>query len=426
MNRASAILPDHEIVIDYDMYNPVYIPFLSNPHSTEILYGGSSSGKSVFIAQRAIEEVMEGGHNYLCCRKRGNSVTKSVFNELEKAITRLGVNHLFNVVPSQGHITCANGYQILFTGLDDVEKVKSITPKLGVITDIWVEEATETAREDIKQLRKRLRGMAVYLGRRIKKRIILSFNPIYKTHWIVKEYFTSIGWRDDQNSYEDGNGKLRILKTTHLDNEFLDPEDHEELETESDPYWYQVYTLGNWGILGDAILTNWRVADLSSLAAGFDRIRNGLDFGYSSDPTAFTRSHYDRTHRKIYVFKGFGGLGMTNPMIADQLRPIIGGETVWCDSAEPKSIQELRDAGLDARGVKKGPDSLLYSIKWLQKHEIIVDESLQELVNELNTWQWKKDKDGNSTTIPQGDDHYIDSIRYGHEIEYASFFGDVL
>ena len=244
-----------DLTIDYDMYNPVYIPYLTDPKNTEIFYGGSSSGKSNFVAARAIEDIMAGGHNYLCCRQMGNSLTKSVFNELEKAINKMGVRGLFDIVPSQGHISCINGYQILFSGLDDVEKVKSITPKKGVITDIWIEEATETARDSVKQLRKRLRGLAVYEGKRIRKRVILTFNPIYRTHWIVQEYFVPNGWKDDQTSFE--NDKIRILKTTHVDNYFLDPEDHEELENESDPYWHNVYTLGNWGLLGDSILTNW-------------------------------------------------------------------------------------------------------------------------------------------------------------------------
>jgi len=413
---------DFEITIDTDVYNSVYLPFLKNPRLTEILYGGSSSGKSNFVAQRTIEDLMEGGHNYLCCRKMGNSLTKSVFNELTKAIAKLKVEHLFNAVPSQGHITCVNGYQILFSGLDDVEKVKSITPKLGVITDVWIEEATEVAYEDIKQLRKRLRGLAVYAGKRIQKRIILTFNPIYKTHWIVKEFFIPIGWADNQKNYEDD--RLRILKTTHLDNNFLDDEDHLLLEEETDQYWKEVYTYGNWGILGDAILTNWRTEDLTSLSSTFDRIRNGLDFGYSSDPNAFTRVHYDFARKKIYLFNGWHEKKLTNPQIADRLKPIIHKESIFCDCAEPKSIQELKDAGIDARAVKKGPDSLLYSIKWLQKHEIIIDEKLQGAINEFNTWQWKKDKNGMSLPIPvDKDNHYIDSLRYALEIEYNGFFG---
>lgn len=404
------------------MYNPVYVPFLENPRNTEILYGGSSSGKSNFTAARAVKEVLSGGHNYLCCRKMGNSLTKSVFNELEKAINKLKVRGLFNIVPSQGHITCINGYQFLFSGLDDVEKVKSITPKLGVITDVWVEEATEVARTDIKQLRKRLRGLAIYDGERIKKRIILTFNPIYQTHWIVKEFFTANGWEDGQTYFE--NDSIRILKTTHKDNLFLDPEDHAELENEDDEYWYKVYTLGDWGVLGDVILTNWRTEDLSERINEFTNIRNGLDFGFSADPAAYVRCHYDRMRKKIYIFRGFHESGLTNPQLAQKVKPLSGPDAVFCDCAEPKSIKELNDNEVNAKAVKKGPDSLLFSIQWLQQHEIIVDASLQGMINELNTWEWKKDKDGNSLKIPvDKDNHYIDATRYALEIEYMGMEG---
>jgi phage terminase large subunit len=353
---------------------------------------------------------------------------------LSKAISRLKVEHLFRIVPTAGHISCkANGYQILFAGLDDVEKIKSITPKKGVITDIWIEEATETGPNDVKQLRKRLRGLAEYDGERIRKRVILSFNPIYRTHWIVNEYFNRIGWRDEQREYLDDS--ISILKTTHVDNEFLDPDDHAELENESDPYWKEVYTYGNWGILGDSILTNWRVDDLSDKKEGFDKIRNGLDFGYSSDPNAFVRLHYDRQNKRIYVFEGWSEKELTNPQIADRLRPIVKDEAVFCDDAEPKSIQELRDCGIDAR--KSGKiggevagrklSSLLYAIQWLQQHEIIVDESLQPIVNELTIWQWRKDKNGDSLPIPEDkNDHYISATIYATSIERQGFFGDVL
>jgi len=419
----AALKYDYELEINEDMYNSCYLPYLDQTRSTEIFYGGSSSGKSNFVAQRTIENIMEGGHNYLCCRKMGNSLTKSVFNELTKAIDKLKVGHLFNIVPSQGHITCINGYQILFSGLDDVEKVKSITPKLSVISEIWCEESTELSYTDIKQLRKRLRGLASYDGKTIQKRIILTFNPIYKTHWLFKEYFEKNGWKDDQTEFLDD--RLSILKTTHVDNDFLDPEDHILLDEESDEYYYQVYSLGNFGILGDAIFTNWRTEDLSAKKGSFDKIRNGLDFGYSSDPNAYIRMHYDKPGMKIYIFEAWQAKKLTNPMIAEKLKPIISREPIFCDSAEPKSIEELRTDGIDARPVKKGKDSVLHGIKWLNKHEIIIDESLQGVINEFNTYQWKKDKDGNALPIPCGEDHYIDSLRYATEIDHTGFFDEL-
>jgi phage terminase large subunit len=410
------------ITIDKDVYNPVYIPYLSNPRPTEILFGGSSSGKSHFIAQRAVEEVMQGGHNYLICRKNANSIAKSIFNEIHKAIFRLRVPHLFDIVPSRSEITCKNGYQIVFAGLDDVEKVKSITPKKGVITDIIVEEATETAKGDIKQLEKRLRGLAQYKGKEIPKRLILLFNPILKTHWIYLEYFKPNNWRDNQETFE--NDVIRILKTTHIHNMFLTQADHDRLENEPDLYWRNVYTYGNWGVLGDTILTNWRTEDLSRRINEFTNIRNGLDFGYADDPNAYVKIHFDAMRKQIFIFRAWHQGGMTNPQIAAKLKPDVGDEPIFCDSAEPKSIKELNDDGIDARAVKKGPDSVLFSIKWLQQYEIIVDEMLQGVVNELGTWAWKKDKYGVSLPIPEDkNDHYIAATRYALEIEYMGMKG---
>ena len=402
--------------IDPRIYNSRYLPYLDMKTRTQIFYGGSSSGKSFFLAQRAVKDLLQGGRNYLITRQVSNTVRSSVFNEICKAITYHKANDLFEIRTGDMEITCANGYQMLFKGLDDEEKIKSVTPKQGVITDIWQEEATENTFEATKQLEKRLRGMS-----KVAKRQILSFNPIYKTHWIYGHFFKPVNWAENQKEYKDDH--LSILKTTYKDNQWLMPDDIYALENEGDEYYRQVYTDGDWGILGDAILTNWRTADLSDHSQ-FTNVRNGLDFGYSADPNAFTRSHYDPANKRIYVFSGWHQNKMTNPMIADRIKPEIGQEALFCDSAEPKSIQELKDHGIDARAVKKGKDSLLYSIKWLQKHEIIVDEKLQGLVNELTTWQWKKDKDGVSLPIPvDKDNHYIDSIRYALEIEYIGFFG---
>ena len=162
-------------------FNPVYLPYLEDETYTQIFYGGSSSGKSYFLAQRVVWDMLKGGHNYLIVRKVARTVRKSVYNEITKAISFFKASKLFVENKSEMVITGPNGYQVMFAGLDDVEKVKSITPAKGVITDIWVEEATEADYGDIKQLRKRLRGRSS-----VEKRIILSFNPVYQTHWIYK------------------------------------------------------------------------------------------------------------------------------------------------------------------------------------------------------------------------------------------------
>jgi len=170
------------------------------------------------------------------------------------------LENLFQVNKSDMLITCENGYQIIFAGLDDVEKLKSLTPSRGEITDVWVEEATEIEKNSLKQLYKRQRGGS----EKTSKRITLSFNPILQTHWLYKDYFASLGWADEQTEYN--NGALSILKTTYKDNKFLTSDDIKDLENETDPYYYSVYTLGNWGILGNVIFTNFRIEDLSSNA----------------------------------------------------------------------------------------------------------------------------------------------------------------
>ena len=407
---------------EWDNFNDIYLPFVDEEQArdTEIFYGGSSSGKSNFVAHRAVLDVLSGGHNYLSLRKIGSTVTKSIFNEIEKAISSLECQKLFNIVPSQGHITCLNGFQFLFAGLDDPEKVKSITPKRGVITDVIFEEATEATPEDIKQLRKRLRGLSIYKGKQVIKRIIFAFNPIYKTHWLYTEYFQPHNWTDDKEFYEDD--YLRILKTTYKDNKFLTGQDIRLLESETDPYWYQVYTLGNFGILGDAIFQNWRIEDLSDHSQ-FTNIRYGLDFGYSADPASYTQSHIDHRYKKIYIFDGFEGTKLTNPELATRLTSYVGANALFCDSAEPKSIKELQDNDINAKAVKKGKDSVLHGIQWLQQFEIIIDSKLQHIINEFNTYQWKQDKDGNSLPIPSGADHAIDSLRYATEIETIGIKG---
>ena len=400
-----------EVQIDPAVFNDVYLPHLDNMARTQVFYGGSSSGKSVFVVgQRAVMDIMRGGRNYLICRQVGRTIRNSVFNEVLKVIRNWGVSELFTVNKSDMVITCSNGYQILFGGLDDVEKMKSITPAKGVITDIVIEEATETERATVKQLYKRQRGGSDSTP----KRLTLLFNPILQTHWIYEEYFSRAGWSDKQTEYKsDG---LTILKTTYKDNKFLTADDVRDLESETDSYYYNVYTLGNWGILGNVIFKNWRVEDLADMQAQFTNRRAGLDFGFSSDPAALWVSHYDRKNKTIYVFDELYERGLTNDVLAAEIAKKIGRDSVTCDSAEPKSIAELGRHGVNARGAKKGKDSVEHGIQWLQQQTIIVDTRCINLQNELRTYKWKEDAAGNPIRQPvDRDNHLIDAGRYAHE-----------
>lgn len=384
-----------EIEVNGGAFNKAYLPFIDEKSElrnrrVQIFFGGASSGKSYFLAQRVVADATNG-RNTLVLRNVARTVRGSCWNEIIKAINTSGEARRFSVSKTEMLITCTlNGSQILFSGLDDSEKIKSITPANGVLTDIWIEEATETSYDDFKQLEKRLRGES-----RHPKRITMSFNPVYKEHWIYGQFFGN--WQDGATEYHDDG--LSILKTTYKDNRFLTDDDRAALENETDPYYKAVYSEGNWGTLGDVIFRNWRSEDLSGFNT--DKPLFGLDFGFSSDPAAAVKVHYDRAQKRIYILDELYEKGLTNTQMAGILREWVGQHYITCDSSEPKSIKELQNYGVRAVGAKKGPDSVIHGIQWLQGHEIIVDIKAQHMRNELQLYQWRKDKNGQSMRVPE-------------------------
>lgn len=397
------------------LINPTYLPFLNKHHFLQIFFGGSSSGKSFFITDKIVLDTLDGC-NWLCCRNVGNTIKRSVFNEVVKSISSMGLREHFAINKSDMIITCKlNEKQILFCGLDDPEKVKSITPANGVLERIFIEEATEIRRDAYLQLKKRLRGRSEH-----SKHIIMAFNPILKSHWIYQDFFKE--WRDDSNHFESDNYgatdtkkgmSICILKTTYKDNIFLTKDDIDLLENETDPYFYQVYTLGNFGILGNVIFKNWRVEDLSDRVKQFDNIYCGCDFGYSSDPNALVKLHLDRKRKKIYIFDEWYQAGMSDDELVRVGKKFFGSQLVGCDSAEPKTIDYLALNGINAYPVIKGADSINRGIRWLQGYEIIIDVKCQNFKNEIEQYHWQEDKYGNAMAKPvDANNHLLDSTRY--------------
>ena len=393
------------ITLRGDCINKAYRPHLNNLHRYQIYFGGAGSGKSVFLATRCVLDTLRG-RNTLVVRQVARTLRNSCWNEILKAMNQLGLNRLFSVNKSEWTITARNnGAQILFAGLDDVEKIKSITPARGALTDVWIEEATECAYTDFKQLDKRLRGLSPH-----PKRLTLSFNPIARTHWIYKEFFSI--WRDDRVYSE--SPQVSILKTTYRDNRFLTPEDRSALENERNPYYYQVYTLGNWGVAGDVIFTNWRCEALPDPVPG--ECRMGLDFGFAADPCGFLLLRYERKERRVWVIGEIKETGLTNLALSRLLAPYASLGPIACDSAEPKSIAELRSLGIRAYPARKGPDSVLHGIQWLRQQEIILSPACAYLREELTRYQWQRDRDGVALPRPRDqDNHLIDALRYALE-----------
>ena len=380
---------------------------MNKPQFLQIFFGGSSSGKSFFLTDKIVIDNLQGC-NWLCCRNVARTIRNSIFNEITKSISNMGVKKYYSINKSDMVITCKlNNKQILFCGLDDVEKVKSITPMDGVLERIFIEEATEVKREAYLQLKKRLRGRTQH-----SKHIFMAFNPILKTHWIYKDFFGQ--WEDNKTVYEDED-KL-IVKTTYKDNIFLTADDRKLLEDETDSYFYNVYSLGNWGVLGNVIFKNWRVEDLSDRISTFDNIRCAIDFGWN-DPTAMLKLHLDNKRKRIYIIDEVYQQHMTDEMLLSTAREFFGRNYVTCDSADPKTIDFLAVNGIMAVPAMKGADSIIRGIRWLQGYEIIIDVRCQNFKNEIEQLHWEEDKYGNVLERPaSGNDHLAnDCLRYACE-----------
>ena len=225
------------IKLSKKVFNDVYLPFLDNTDRYLVFYGGGSSGKSYFIAQRYIYKLIQPNRcNLLVVRQTGDTNRKSTFPLLKQVISHWNLAEHFKVNESDMRIVCKlTGNEVAFAGLDDVEKIKSITFANGELTDIWVEEATECLETDINQLKVRLRGG------KSKKQMVLSFNPINIQHWIKAHFIDS---------------KLAtVCFSTYKDNKFLTEDDKKALEDLKliDEYTYNVYCLGQWGILGKTV-----------------------------------------------------------------------------------------------------------------------------------------------------------------------------
>lgn len=219
------------------VFNDVYLPYLNNTDRYLIFFGGGSSGKSFYIAQRYIYKLLQPTRcNLLVVRQTADTNRRSTFPLLKQVISNWNLSKHFKINESDMRIVCKlTGNEVAFAGLDDVEKIKSITFVNGELTDIWVEEATECQEADINQLKVRLRGG------KSKKQMVLSFNPINIQHWIKRHFIDS--------------GLATVCFSTYKDNKFLSDDDRKALEDlkYTDEYTYNVYCLGQWGILGKTV-----------------------------------------------------------------------------------------------------------------------------------------------------------------------------
>lgn len=365
-----------------------------------VLYGGAGSGKSHYAAQKLVFKALTDKRKILVLRKINKTTKNSTFQMLLDTLSQFQILNYCRINRTDFTITLPNGSVFLCMGLDDSEKIKSITG----LTDAWLEEATEFTLDDFSQINLRIRAPGVE-----NQQIILSFNPVSKANWCYLQFFA------ENVDYDEFRQDVKIIHTSYLDNRFL-PEEYVkallQMKNTNEPY-YKIYALGEFGSLDKLVYNNWQILDFDK-----DKIKGqmacGLDFGYTNDPTAFVASIV--TEDRIYVFKEWGGTGFLNDQIARAIQTIgFGKSVIMADSAEQKSIDEIKRLGVQRiKPCVKGKGSILQGIQKLQQYEIIVHPDCENVIEELNNYSWKKDKNTNEYINEPLDmyNHYLDALRY--------------
>ena len=373
--------------------------------------GSRASKKSATTALWYIYNIMKyKDANLLVIRKTFRTLKDSCYTQLKWAIHRLGVDAYFNCKESPLEITYKpTGQKIYFRGLDDPLKVTSITVDKGVLCWVWIEESYElTSESSFDTLDESIRGE---VPKELFKQCTLTFNPWNEKHWLKKKFF-------------DVKDNDVLAKTTnYMCNEFLDESDRKMFERMkiTNPRRYRVAGLGEWGIVDGLVYENFeekafdirKVLQMNGIESAF-----GLDFGYTNDPSAFVCLLVDTIRKEIYVFDEMYKKAMTNEMIYKEIvRMGYAKEKIIADSAEPKSIAQLRGLGLlHIHGAKKGKDSILNGIQLIQDYKIIIHPRCVNFITEITNYTWDKDKFDNQINKPIDDfNHLLDAMRYAME-----------
>lgn len=378
-----------------------------------VVKGSRASKKSKTTALWYIYNLMKyKDANLLVIRKTGRTLKDSCYTELKWAAKRLKVEHLWNFTLSPLEATyIPTGQKIYFRGLDDPLKVTSITVDVGCLCWMWVEEAYEVMKEDdFNVLDESIRGE---VPEGLFKQITITFNPWNEHHWLKKRFFDN---PDDDTL---------AITTNYLCNEWLDKADIKVFETmkKNNPRRYAVAGLGGWGIVDGLVYENWKEEAFDHTSDEFKKAHSklistfGLDFGYTNDPTAFFCGLLDLEHKQLFVFDEMYEKGLSNKRIADNIKAMgYGKERITADSAEPKSIDELKSLSLHVKPAQKGKDSVKNGIQWIQDLEIIIHPRCVNFLTEISNYTWDVDKFGTKLNVPIDDfNHLMDAMRYALE-----------
>lgn len=399
-----------ETVIDFgklvaSAFYPVHKDIVKGKHTYYDLYGGRGGLKSSFISLEIVFGMMKDTDaNAVVFRKYGVTLRESVYEQILWAIDVLGVAHLWeaNVSPMQC-IYRPTGQKIIFRGLDKAKKTKSIKASHGYFKYLWFEELDEfQGPEEIRTVQQSvLRGGSKFV-------VFKSFNPP----------ITNANWA---NQYVDEPREDALRhKCSYLDappewlgQQFID--DAEHLKEVNEKAYRHEY-------LGEPVGTGGQVFEFLEIRTitdeemrQFDRIYQGVDFGWMPDPMAFVRCSYRPNHEKVYLLDEYVGRKISNEELAKEIkRRGYTDYNIFCDSAEPKSVSDLIRMDVWAHSVKKKPGSVEYGMKWLQRRTIVIDPVRTPCAyKEIIEYEYDRDKDGNLLSgYPDKNNHCIDALRY--------------
>lgn len=381
--------------------------------------GGRGSTKSSFISIEIVLNIMKDAKlgimsNALILRRVKDTLSESVRDQIKWAIDILGVSEEWHVPESKLTITYKpTGQVIRFKGADNPKKVKSTKVPKGYIKYIWYEEVDEfESYEKIRNINQSLmRGGSKFF-------VFYSFNPPEsQRNWTNMEVLEE---RADKFIHHttyltvpiEWLGEQFIIEAEHLKKVNLTKYEHD----------YLGYVTGT----GGEVFNNITVREITDDEIRvFDRLKNGLDFGYAADPLAYLLMHYDKTRKRLYIFGEIYKIKLSNSNAVKEIKKLNPlNKRITADSAEPRTINEFKTLGLNIAGAKKGPDSVEHGIKFLSEEleEIIIDPvRCPNTKREFLGYELEKDKDGNfKGEYPDKDNHTIDAARYGMEDEINS------
>lgn len=388
-------------------FDTVFWDAQEHRHTYYWLAGGRGSTKSSFVGIELPLLLMQHPDVHaVVLRKVGNTIKNSVYPQIQWGIEQLQVLDRFKYKTSPHEITLqATEQKILFLGCDDPMKVKSIKLPFGYVGIVWLEELDQfSGMEEIRNLcQSLLRGGSKYW-------VFCTYNPPKsRNNWVNEEILV-----DDPDRLVHKSTYLEV-PPEWLGQQFID--DAEKLKARNELAYRHEY-LGEVTGTGGAVFDN--VVDLrmdDTMLQMFDRRHYGLDFGFAIDPLAFIAMHYDAKHEDLYIFDEIYEQKLTNPQAAAKIsQKVLPGALIRADSAEPKSIKELKGLGLNVLGAMKGPDSVDYGIRWLQsRNRIYIDKKrCPNAYREFVTYEYERNRDGQYlSAYPDKNNHAIDAARYG-------------